>query len=202
MQGFKKKVFIFVRNPYFNPLFFTKMSQIDKLLTDVSVARTFYLDLVRTFSDEQAQWKSAPDVWNVVEITEHLFWAEYGGILGMWKTLHAQREGKMARQTASIHQNMPIEEIIALTWQPKEQVPAVAAPRMGGPIAFWVKSLESLQPLLETFAQELTEEDLRILAHPHPISGAMDFQQRLEFLRFHLDRHKQQVEEISQNFVF
>ena len=172
------------------------MNQIEKLIAEISVARNSYLKAVSSFSEQQAQWKSSPEVWSVVEITEHLFWAEQGGILGMWKTLNAIRDGKMPRKIESIHLNMPIEEIIALTWQAKEQVPAVAAPRMGGPIAFWQASFSSLQNLIDLFSKELTDIDLRTQAHPHPISGAMDFQQRLEFIRFHIDRHTGQVEGI------
>ena len=55
----------------------------------------------------------------------------------------------------------------------------------------------SLSPIvsniLEAFGHDIRDDELRILAHPHPISGAMDFHQRLEFLRFHIDRHRDQV---------
>jgi hypothetical protein len=172
------------------------MNQIEKLLAELATSRNQYLSVVNTLTEQQAQWKSTPEVWSVLENTEHLFWAEHGAIVGMWKSLLSIREGKMARRTESVHQNMPIEQIIELTWQAKEIVPAVAAPRMGGPIAFWAASLARLQDLTTLFANELTDSDLRTLAHPHPISGDMDFQQRLEFLRFHIDRHRAQVEGI------
>ena len=111
----------------------------------------------------------------------------------MWKTLWAIRDGKMERQIESVHQNMSIEQIIDLTWKRKEIVPAVAAPRFGGPLKFWIESLNSLQTILESFGNDLQANELRVQAHPHPISGPMDFQQRLEFLRFHIDRHAGQV---------
>jgi hypothetical protein len=169
------------------------MSQVKKLIADVAYARNNYLKPLESIIEQKAQWKPAPDIWNAVEITEHLFWAEQGGISGMWKTLHAIRDGKMERKYDSDHKDMPIEKIIELTWQPKEQVPAVAAPRMGSTISFWRESLKSLQSILEAFGNEIKDDELRILAHPHPISGAMDFQQRIEFLRFHIDRHREQV---------
>ncbi|MGH2565723.1 MAG: hypothetical protein ACRDE5_14500, partial [Ginsengibacter sp.] len=86
-----------------------------------------------------------------------------------------------------------VEEIIQLTWKAKEQVPAVAAPRLGGLLSFWKSSLKSLQKVLEEFGQDLGDDELRIQAHPHPISGPMDFHQRLEFIRFHINRHGDQV---------
>lgn len=132
----------------------------------------------------------------MIEITEHLFWAEQAGIYGMWKTLHAIRDGKMIRTYDSNHKNMTIEQIIDSTWRPKEKVSAVAAPRFGGPFSFWKSSLMSLQDVLEAFAQDLQEDELRLQAQPHPISGALDFHQRFEFLRFHIDRHSEQISQI------
>ncbi len=169
------------------------MTTIQKLIQEVATARTQYLEQIADLTEVQAQWKPDPEVWNVIENTEHLFWAEQGGIYGMWKTLYAIREGSFVRTRESIHRDMPIEQIIALTWQEKEQVPAVAAPRLGGTLAFWKSSFHSLQEILRAFSEDLQEDELRVQAHPHPISGALDFQQRLEFLRFHIDRHREQV---------
>lgn len=169
------------------------MDIVHKLIQDVSTSRTLYLDKIANVTESQARWKPEPDVWNIIEITEHLFWAEQGGIFGMWKTLHAIRDGNMVKTYESIHKDMPIEQVIDMTWQPKEKVPAVAAPRFGGPLSFWKPSLNSLQEVLVAFGQDLKEDELRLQAHPHPISGALDFQQRIEFLRFHINRHMEQV---------
>jgi hypothetical protein len=172
------------------------MNKVEKLINEVAMARKKYLQQVSGFSEEKAHWKPSPEVWNATEITEHLFWAEQGGIIGMWRTIRAIREGKTTCKYDSVHKNMPVEQIIELTWKPKEQVPAIAAPRLGGPLCFWCASLHSLQQVLEEFGNDLKEDELRIIAHPHPISGDMDFQQRLEFLRFHINRHSVQLAEL------
>jgi len=177
------------------------MNTVQKLIHDVSIARTQYLDKIASVTEAQARWKPEPDVWNITEITEHLFWAEQGGVVGMWKTLHAIREGNVVRTYQSSHKDMPIEQIIDLTWKPKETVPAVAAPRLGGPLSFWKLSLNSLQEVLDAFGHDLKEEELRLQAHPHPISGALDFQQRIEFLRFHINRHSGQVSQLLTNIT-
>jgi hypothetical protein len=173
------------------------MNKVHHLIAEVGLARKNYISIIQNLTQEKAIYKKADNVWNIVEITEHLFWAEQGGIFGMWKTLHAIREGKMEKTIESIHKDMPIQTLIDLTWKEKEEVPAVAAPRMGGMLSFWQYSLASLQPVLEAFGNDLKEDELRIQAHPHPISGAMDFQQRLEFLAFHIDRHANQVKQIN-----
>ena len=72
-------------------------------------------------------------------------------------------------------------------------MPAVADPRLGGPLPYWKQSLNNLQEVLGASGQDLQEDELRLMAHTHPISGAFDFQQRIEFLRFHINTHQEQI---------
>jgi len=169
------------------------MNKTHQLISAIKVARQSYLDTIQSATEMQALWKPSADVWNIVDVTEHLYWAEHGGILGMWKTLYAIRSGQVERTFESKHKNLSIDEIVQRTWQPKEKVPAVAAPRMGGTLIFWREALASLQSILDQFGESLKPEELRLLAHPHPISGPVDFHQRLEFLAFHLQRHQGQA---------
>jgi len=164
-----------------------------RLIQDVAKARTAFIASIQNVSEADAAFKPAENEWSITDITEHLFWAEQGSLYGMWKILYAIRAGSSARVYESDFRDWPIQQIIDKTWQQKEQVPAVAAPRLGGTLAFWRSSLNSLQPVLEAFGQDITDDELRIQAHPHPISGPLDFQQRLEFLGFHIERHQVQV---------
>jgi hypothetical protein len=120
----------------------------------------------------------------------------------MWKVLHATRRGEYAYKGEEPHAGLDVEAIIAKTWKPKEVVPTIAAPRFGGPLIFWTQSLLGLQRMLELFCNDLQESELAIIAHPHPISGLMNIHQRLEFLRFHIQRHYGQVEEILSGIPF
>jgi len=163
------------------------------LIGEVAIARNGYLNQIKDLTEKHAAFKASEEVWNVIENTEHLFWAEQGALYGMWKTLYAIRDGKAVRTYEFIHKDWPLEKIIENTWKMKEIVPPVAAPRLGGTLVFWRNSLTCLQALLESFGKDINDEELRLQAHPHPISGPMDFHQRLEFLAFHLRRHQQQV---------
>ena len=169
------------------------MARVFELIGEVASARNAYISLIANLSEPVAAIRRAENEWSVIDITEHLFWAEQGAIFGMWKTLYAIRNATFERSYESPHREWSVEQIIAETWKEKEQVPAVAAPRLGGTLAFWKSSLLSLQEVLQAFGDDLTDGELRLQAHPHPISGAMDFQQRLEFLRFHIERHRGQV---------
>lgn len=169
---------------------------ISSLLDEVAAARTRYLDLVNKLSFVDGQYSPFPGVWSPVDITEHLYWAEHGGIWGMWRALDAYRLGKPVYTGEHTNKGKSIEEIVAATWQEKEQVPPIAAPRMRGSLAFWAAALASLQQPLEGFSHEITTNELELVIHPHPISGPLDIRQRFEFLRFHIDRHRKQVERL------
>ena len=177
------------------------MNQVEVLISQVGKARQSYLNQIKSIDEDQAARKPSADVWNATEITEHLYWAEHGGIMGMWKTLYAIRSSQMDRVMESKHQNLPIDEIIKRTWKEKEIVPAVAAPRLGGTLIFWRNALASLQFILDAFGNDLQPDELRIQAHPHPISGPMDFQQRLEFLTFHIQRHEMQLKNLMEDIL-
>lgn len=171
------------------------MKQVQKLVRAIAKSRNRYLNLISALSEEQAQHKLESNVWNAIEITEHLFWAEQGALFGMWKTLYAHRNGQLSVLKA-IHEGLSIEEEVARTLQLKEIMPAVAPPRMGGTLIFGSVSLQGFQFTLKSLGSELSDDDLLILAHPHPISGVLDFRQRLEFIRFHIDRHYDQVKKL------
>lgn len=171
-------------------------SSLPTLLNEVAVARFSYMAMVGKLTNEQARYKPLSGGWSPIDITEHLYWAEHGGIWGMWRALEAHRDGTPVWSGEHRNRGKSIEVIVAETWQEKEQVPPIAAPRMGGTLAFWLAALASLQQPLEAFGREVTADELDVVIHPHPISGPLDIRQRFAFLRFHIDRHCGQVERL------
>ena len=87
--------------------------------------------------------------------------------------------------------------MVELTWQTKEKVPEVAKPRWGGALDFWIEALKACQPLLAALETALADYDPAKIIYPHPISGPLNVVQRIEFLRFHLNRHQSQVERVK-----
>ena len=51
--------------------------------------------------------------------------------------------------------------------------------------------------MLARLAHELETLDLESVVYPHVVSGPLDGRQRLEFLRFHLDLHRAQIEGVK-----
>ncbi len=173
------------------------METLTELIRKVAVARQQFIDAVSGPTPEQAQYKSSNEAWSIVDHVEHMVWAELGGINGMWKALEGIKNNQLIWKGECIHHGLSIEKIIENTWQPKEKAPETARPKWGGPIEFWIMSLNNCQPLLEALGNALVGYDLEKIIHPHPISGPLNVLQRMQFLRFHLNRHQTQVENIK-----
>ena len=175
------------------------MSEVRALIAEVAMARQRFLDGMRGLTYEQRTFRPAVGEWNAEEVTEHLVRAEQSGVYKIWQAAEGVQRGTPVWQGEPVHRGLSIEEIIARTWQPKEQAPDVAVPQWHGPLAFWVASLAACQVALEPLADVLAGMALAQIIAPHPISGPLDADQRLQFLRWHLDHHRRQVEEIKRS---
>lgn len=178
------------------------MDTLKTLLYSVAQARQQFIQAASGLSNGQAQFKPSEAEWSVVDNVEHMVWAEMGGINGIWKTLEGIRSKKPIWQGEAIHHGLPIEAIIEKTWKEKEQVPEIAKPRWGGPVEYWIAALNNCQGLLELLSHELKGYDLEKVIYPHILSGPLNVIQRMEFLRFHLNRHQSQLERIKAHSGF
>ena len=178
------------------------MTTLETLLAQVAHARRRFCAELDGVSLRQADFKPTSASWSLVDITEHMVRAEDAGVHGIWRALEGHRRGEDLWQGEAEHRGLSIEDVTDRTWREKEDAPEVAAPRDGGSLAFWAATLRSKQNVLEELARQLEGVTLEDLIYPHPISGPLDVRQRLEFLRFHLDRHRLQVTELKRHADF
>lgn len=172
------------------------MIDIPKLHADVERARAEYLARVTDLDNAQGDFRPDPDQWSIAEITEHLAHAEWAGINLIWSAADGVRRGEPVWSGESQNAGLPIETIIERTWQPKEIAPESARPEWGGPLGYWIAAMRGCGGMLAMLPPVLEGLDLGTVVNPHPISGPLDAGQRFEFLRFHLDRHRAQVERV------
>lgn len=179
---------------------FLQEMQLTKLLEDVEDSRNRFIDECSGLSSKQSQFKPTNNVWSVTDNAEHLFWAEWGGINGMWKAIERKKTGIPVWTEPNPNKGLSIEEIVDKTWKPKEDVPMGAEPRLGGPVEYWLSSLKGCTTILKDLYDELkTHDHLEVIIHPHPISGPLNVIQRFEFLRFHIDRHAEQIKNLKKH---
>lgn len=173
------------------------MNIVQRLIEETEHARESFLASIRKLSPDFCIVKPEPEVWSVLEITEHIARAEQSGVMGMWKALDGFRKNEPVWTGEMIHQGLSIEEVVQKTWEAKEKVPEIAAPRWGGSLDYWIATLRSQKYVLQDLGQALTGINIEEVIYPHPISGPLNLRQRLEFLRFHLYRHRDQVERLK-----
>ena len=168
---------------------------VEGLIAEVRASRERVLELISAFTPEQGKWKPAPDQWSAVEIVEHLVLAEHAGINRIWQAADAVKvKGPLDN---SVNRGLSIEDVIARTWKPLEQAPPEATPLGVGPLAYWAAYFRSCQTVLATLGERLDGMDLSTIVFPHFLCGPLDVRQRLEFLRFHMDRHAEQIRRLG-----
>jgi DinB superfamily len=172
------------------------ITQTAHLIRVVRDARFRILGQVGRLSEQQAAFKPAQDCWSVSEILEHLVLAELAGVSRVWTAAVGVKSNHPVWTGESINAGLSIEEVIARTWKEKEVAPAVVTPHIGGPLAYWVEAFNLGQPLLESLGRFLQGMDLTTIIYPHTVSGPLDAGQRIEFLQFHMDRHRGQIEKL------
>lgn len=172
-----------------------------ELVGSVEGARNALIDTVTNLRPDQATFKPSPDEWSIVENIEHLYLAEISGLTKIWAAARQVRAG-VAWADARPNHGKSIEDVVATTWKPKELAPGIATPHIGGPLEAWISSLRSLRWVLADLATELDGLDLEAIVFPHYLSGPLDGRQRLQFLRFHMERHLEQIRRVQSHPTF
>jgi hypothetical protein len=179
-----------------------ELTEVDGLVDTVEAARRDYLSLLEGLSEEQAGFKVEDAAWTIAEITEHLFHAEFGGINLIWRAADGLARGTPVWSGESPNRGLSIEEVVRRTWREREASPASALPRVGGPLDYWAAALRSCSSLLAELKVRLRLVPLEDSIYPHAISGPLDARQRLQFLAFHLHRHREQVVTVMSHAAF
>lgn len=174
---------------------------VHELVGSVERARNAVIDTVRNLRPDQGSFKPSPDEWSIAENVEHLYLAEISGLTKIWAAARQVRDG-IAWPNGRPNHGKSIENVVATTWKPKEVAPGIATPHIGGPLEAWISSLRSLRSVLADLAKELDGVELEAIVFPHYLSGPLDGRQRLEFLRFHMERHLEQIRRVQAHPAF
>lgn len=166
------------------------------IIRQAEYERTRLIRLVAGLSDDQSGYKPTPQTWSVKENVEHLVLAEMSGVSKIWSAAEGVRKGRPVWRGEHTNRGLPIEEIVACTWKPREVAPPLVTPRFGGSSSYWLEVLRTSQQILEGLVPVLDGLDTELVIFPHFLSGPLDAGQRIHFLRFHMMRHRGQIEDI------
>lgn len=175
------------------------MRNVAELINKAAASRREVVNAVSSLTTAQAGFKATAEKRSLQEQVEHLVLAELSGLDFIWRAAEGPCNGTPVRSCNAVHGGLPVEEVVAKTWKPREKVPPGATPIGEGILAYWIACLETGQRVLETLGGKLEGLDLSQMIYPHYLSGPLDANQRLEFLSFHMARHLAQIETIEKH---
>ena len=178
------------------------MPSVYDLIQQTQQERYRLIETVEHLTQAQSSYKPGPEIWSVNENLEHLVLAEVSGVSKIWSAAEGIRNGTPVWTGDHINRGLSIEDIIARTWKPKETAPPIATPHIGGPLSYWLEYLKVSQALLDKLETVLGGLDLENVLFPHFLCGPLDAGQRIDFLRFHIRRHRNQILGLIANPAF
>jgi len=166
----------------------------------VELARENFIRACSGLTKEESIFKESEDSWSITDITEHIVRAEWGGVNGIWTAIDGYKHNQPVWTGDNMNHGLSIEEIVEKTWLPHQPAPEPARPQWGGPIEFWLQCLRNCKITLEETYRQMEGLDPEQIIYPHPLSGPLNVCQRMEFLRYHMERHQRQIDKIKQVF--
>jgi hypothetical protein len=82
------------------------------------------------------------------------------------------------------------------------QTPESLEPKIGSPAQFWMAALLSCDARLRTLVLLLADTVRELIVFPRFLLGPLDVTQWLDFLVFHLARHRKQIERLRRHVRF
>ncbi len=171
-------------------------ASIERLLSDVRGSRVRVLGLVDGLTTDEGARKPSESAWSVQDVLEHLVLAERGGYDLIRTAADRFRRDDPVWTGKSENDGLAIEAIIERTWKPKEDAPNSATPTGAWSVGIWSAHLASCDALLSDLPRVLEGLPLGEVIYPHFLCGPLNAVQRLEFLRYHMDRHATQIERL------
>lgn len=164
-----------------------------ELPEEIERARSKLLRLLASIAPAQMETPIGEGRWSPTQYLEHLVRAEEVTLWRMFKAIDdSRRRGDVLTSPTP---GATIEEVVERTWGERVEAPPLAVPRLGEPGSYWMARMERNAALVKAFADLVSGDELDALSYPHPISGPFTLRQGLQFVRFHIDRHRLHLEE-------
>jgi len=156
--------------------------------------KTYLHEMVKGLSEEQMNFKSAPERWSIKECLEHIANTEL---------LVAQRTRELTKEPANTEKRNEIkitdDDLVATAINRTDQL---QAPEVLKPTGRYASSQDALRAFDDQRDKTIeyiktTKEDLRGHVAPHPRFGMIDSYQWYLLVGAHQKRHTLQIEEIK-----
>ncbi len=164
------------------------------LVKHLTETKAYLYEAVKGLSEEQMNFKAAPERWSIKECLEHIANTEL---------LVAQRTQELIKQSANRDKRNEIkltdEELVAAALNRTDKL---QAPEVLKPTGKYILAQDALKAYDEQRDKTIeyikaTKEDLRGHVAPHPRFGMIDSYQWYLLVGAHQKRHTLQIEEVK-----
>ena len=166
-------------------------NNVDEIFAALTTTRRRINELVADLDDEQAKARSAPDVWSVAEIIEHLSLSEarmlelLGSLLG--RAAAAAAPAGSSGSTISI-------QVMTDRASEKFTAPSFLEPTGSVPLSASLTKLRQSREALVGLRPRIEATDYTHVTFPHPVFGPLNVYQWLAAVEFHECKHLDQLQ--------
>jgi hypothetical protein len=166
----------------------------DEIFAALATTRRRIYEQVEDINDEQARQRSAPEIWSVAEIVEHLSMSE-ARMVGLLKN--------MVGQEAAAAVNAGSAAAISIQMMTDRAAEKFTAPEFLHPTGevLLSASLAKLRASRETLVGLRPQVEASNYSHvtfPHPVFGSLNLYQWLAAVEFHECKHLDQIQTLLQ----
>jgi hypothetical protein len=158
-------------------------------------SRTEFLDALENLTEEQWNFKPAPDCWSAAEIAEHIMLTENVLFAKIQQAIAAQPNPDWQTQTAG---KSDFLERALINRQYKAQAPELILPKSRFTRAQILRQYEEARARALNFIRETTLPlNEHTAEHPFPRFSTLSAYQWVLYIPLHNQRHVQQIAEIK-----
>lgn len=169
---------------------------VEKQFKSIEEQRKILLDEISKLSHTQQNFKPSPESWSILQVVNHLLYAETNIVKYMLKKMQGiatvEKAGVQAK-VRSIVLNTFLKSPL------KFKAPKAAMPKQDEVYIFenLSKQWSEVRAEFGKILDQLNPADAEKLLFKHPISGKFNIYQTMSFMREHIEHHKKQIQRIK-----
>lgn len=174
---------------------------VEKKFKEIEAQRKSLLDEIAKLSHAQQNFKPSPEAWSILQVLNHLVYAETNTV----KYMHKKMQGIATVEKAGVSAKVRLFALNTFLRSPLK----FKAPKAALPVQEDVYIFDNLRKQWDEVRSEFGEildllnpADADKLIFKHPISGKFNIYQTMSFIHEHIGHHIKQIERIKSSPLF
>ena len=170
---------------------------LQKRFDALETSRHSLCTILDSLNVEEIRFQPQDGKWSIVEVLQHVIWAEEGAYRYMMKKNQAESLPKAGIGASLRALTLKIALKLPIKYQAPEQA---ATPDPAAAYAEIKSKWEDARKNLQAFLDALPPERLDVVIFRHPFAGYFNIHHTLTFFEEHFQHHLLQIERIRKSF--